>query len=67
MKIVVTDEERKAFMKGFHDRKSHDLVSDRTDDIKGEDEEKFFVEKEIKMRVNKEEEEDFLVNGLDSL
>ena len=50
VKIVITDEERKAFMKGFPDRKRNDLVSDRTDDIKGEDEEKFFVKKVIKMR-----------------
>ncbi len=39
---VITDEERKAFMKGYPDRKRNDLISDRTDDIKGEDEEKFF-------------------------
>jgi hypothetical protein len=28
MKIVVTDEERKAFMKGFPDRKRNNLVSE---------------------------------------
>jgi hypothetical protein len=61
MKIVVTDEERKAFMKGCPDRKRNDLVSDRTDGIKGEDEEKFFVEKVIEMRVNKKGKEEFLV------
>jgi hypothetical protein len=61
MKIVITDDERKAFMKGFPERKRNDLVSDRTDDIKGEDEEKFFVEKVIKMHVNKMGKEEFLV------
>jgi hypothetical protein len=61
MKIVVTDEERKAFMKGLPDRKRDDLVSDRTDDIKGENEEKFFVEKVIRMHVNKKGKEEFLV------
>ena len=55
MKIVITDEERQAFMKEFSNRKRNDIGSDRTDDIKGEDEEKFFVEKVIKMRVNKRE------------
>ena len=59
MKIVISDEERKAFMKGFPDRKRNDLVSDRTDDIKG-GEEKFFVEKVIKMHVNKKGKEEFL-------
>ena len=58
---VITDEERIAFMKGFPDRKRNDLVSCRTDDIKGYDEENFFVEKVIKMRVNKKGKEEFLV------
>ena len=58
---VITDEERKAFMKGFPDRKRNDLVSGRTDDIKGGDGENFFVEKVIKMRVNKKGKEEFLV------
>ena len=58
---VITDEERKAFMKGFPDMKRNDLVSGRTDDIKGGDEENFFVEKVIKMRVNKKGKEEFLV------
>jgi len=48
-------------MKGFPNRKRNDLVSDRTDDMEGEDEEKFFVEKVIKMRVNKKGKEEFLV------
>ena len=52
MKIVIIDEERNAFMKGFPDRKRNDIGSDRTDDING-DKENFFVEKVIKMRVNK--------------
>jgi len=60
MKIVITDEERQAFMKEFSDRKRND-IGDRTDDIKGEDEENFFVEKVIKMRVNKRGKEEFLV------
>jgi hypothetical protein len=59
--VVITDEERKAFMKGFPDRKRKELVSDRTDDSKGGDEEKFFVEKVIKMHVNKKGKEEFLV------
>jgi len=58
MKIVVTDEERKAFMKGFHDRKR---ISDRTDGIKGEGDKKFFAEKLIKMGFNKNGKEEFLV------
>ena len=48
-------------MNGFSDRKRNDLVSDRTDDIKGGDEEKFFVENVIKMCVNKKGKEEFLV------
>ena len=58
---LITDEERKAFMKGFPDRKGNDLVSGRTDDIKGDDEENFFVVKVIKMHVNKKGKEEFLV------
>ncbi len=61
MKIVITDEERQAFMKEFSDRKSNDIGSDRTDDIEGEEEENFFVEKVLKMRVNKKGKEEFLV------
>ena len=48
-------------MEGFPDRKRNDLVSGRTDGINGEDEEKFFVEKVIKMHVNKKGEEEFVV------
>ncbi len=58
---MITDEERKAFIKGFPDKKRNDLVSGRTNDINGEDEEKFFVEKVIKMHVNKMGKEEFLV------
>jgi hypothetical protein len=61
---VITDEERKEFMKGFPDKKTNDQVSGRTNDINGEDEEKFFVEKVIKMRVNRKGEEEFLVKWL---
>ena len=61
MKIVITDEERQAFMKEFSDKKRNEIGSDQTDDIKGEDEENFFVEKVIKMRVNKRGKEEFLV------
>jgi len=60
MIIVITDEERNAFMKGFPDRERNVLVSGRTDDIKG-DEENFFVEKVIKMHINKKGKEQFLV------
>ena len=52
---MITDEERKAFMTGFPDRKRNDLVSGRTDAIKGEDKEKFFVKKVIKMHFKKGE------------
>ena len=61
---VITDEERKAFIKGFPDKKRNDQVSGRTNDINGEDEEKFFVEKVIKMHVNRKGEEEFLVKWL---
>ena len=56
MKIVITDEERQAFMKELSDRKSNDIVSERTDYKKGEEEENFCVEKVIKMCVNKKGE-----------
>jgi len=65
MKIVITDEERQAFMTEFSDRKGNDGGSDGTDDIKREDEEKFYVEKVIKMRVNKKGKEEFLVKWVD--
>ena len=42
MKIVITDEERQAFMKEFSDRKRNDIGSDRTDDIEGEEEENLY-------------------------
>jgi hypothetical protein len=61
---VLTDDERKAFIKGFPDKKSNDQVSGRTNDINGEDKEKFFAEKVIKMRVNRKREEEFLVKWL---
>ena len=60
MKIVITDEERQALMKEFSNKKRNDIGSDRTDDIKREDED-FFVEKVIKMRVNKRGKDEFLV------
>ena len=43
--IEITDEGRKAFMAG--------MVSEQTADIKGEDDGEFFVEKVIKMCINK--------------
>ena len=61
---MITDDERKAFMTGFPDRKRNDLVSGRAHVIKGEDEEKFIVEKVIKMRVNKKGKEEFLVKWI---
>ncbi len=45
--IGITDEERKAFMTG--------MVSKQTFDVKGGDVGEFFVEKVIKMHVNKKE------------
>ena len=48
-------------MTGFPNRKINDAGSDRTDNSKGEDEEKFLVEKVIKMHVNKKGKEEFLV------
>jgi hypothetical protein len=58
---VITDEERQAFMKKFSDRKRNDIGSDRTDDVKVEDDDNFFVERVIEMRVNKKGKEEFLV------
>ena len=52
---------KKVFMTGFPNTKINDIGSDRTDNSKGEDEEKFFVEKVIKMHVNKQGKEEFLV------
>ena len=51
MMIGIIDEERKAFMTG--------MVSEQTADIKGEDDGEFFVEKVIKMHVNKKGREEF--------
>ena len=48
-------------MKGFPDKKRKDQLSGGTDDMNGDDEENFFVEKVIKMRVNGKGEEEFLV------
>ena len=53
MMIGITDEETKAFMM--------QMLPEQTADIKGEDNEEFYVEKVIKMRVNKEGREEFLV------
>ncbi len=52
MMIGITDEERKSLMTG--------MVSEQTADIKGEDDEKFFAEKLIKMHVNKRGGRSFL-------
>ena len=60
MSPLITDEERQAFMKEFPDRQRNDIGSNRTDDIKGEEEDKFFVEKVIKMNVTKTGKEEFL-------
>ena len=46
MMIGITDEERKEFMM--------QMLPEQTADIKGEDDEEFYVEKVIKMHVNKE-------------
>ena len=46
-------------MTGFPDWQRNDLLPDRADDIK-EDQEKFFVEKVIKICVNKKGKEEFL-------
>ena len=48
-------------MTGFPNRKINDIGSDRTDNSKGEDEEKFFLEKVIKMHINIKGKEEFLV------
>ncbi len=53
MMIGIIDEERKAFMTG--------MVSEQTADIKGNDDGEFFVEKVIKMCVNKKGRKEFLV------
>ena len=53
MMIGITDEERKAFMM--------QMLPEQTADIKGEDDGEFYVEKVIKMCVNKEGREEFLV------
>ena len=53
---MITDDE-----KSIHaNRKRNDKGSDRTDNSKGEDEEKSFVEKVIKMRMSKNGKEEFL-------
>ena len=58
---MITDKERKAFMKDFPDMKSNVLATEVTDNINQEEQEKLFdVEKVIKMRVKKGKEE-FLV------
>ncbi len=51
--IGITDEERKAFMTR--------MLPEQIADIKGEDDGEFYVEKVIKMHVNKEGREEFLV------
>ncbi len=53
MMLGITDEERKSFMSG--------MVSEQTADIKGDNELEFFVEKVIKMHVNKKGREEFLL------
>ena len=53
MMIGITDEERKAFMM--------QMLPEQTADIKEEDGGEFYVEKVIKMCVNKEGREEFLV------
>jgi hypothetical protein len=59
---VITDEERKAFMNNVPDMvKSGDLASQTNNNIDEEEQEKFFVEKVIKMRVSKKGKEEFLV------
>ena len=51
-------------MKEFSNRKRNDNGSDQTDDIEGEEEENFFVERVIKMRVSKRGKEEFLVKWI---
>ena len=59
---MITDKERKAFMKDFPDMKSNALATEATDNINQEEQENFFdVEKVIKMRVSKKGKEEFLV------
>jgi len=59
---VIKDEERKAFMNNVPDMvKSGDLASQTNNNIDEEEQEKFFVEKVIKMRVSKKGKEEFLV------
>jgi hypothetical protein len=59
---VITDEERKAFMNNVPGMvKSGDLASQTNNYIDEEEQEKFFVEKVIKMRVGKKGKEEFLV------
>ena len=53
MMIGITDEERQAFMM--------QMLPEQTADIKEEDGGEFYVEKVIKMHVNKEGREEFLV------
>ena len=53
MMIGITDEERKAFMM--------QMLPEQTADIKGEDVGEFYLEKVIKMHVNKKGREEFLV------
>ncbi len=52
----ITEEERQAFMNG--------METDKTDDINKESDGEYYVEKVIKMRVNKGREE-FLVKWID--
>lgn len=59
---MITDEERKAFMNNVPGMvKSGDLASQTNNNIDEEEQEKFFVEKVIKMRVSKKGKEEFLV------
>ena len=59
---MITDEERKAFMNNVPGMvKSGDLASQTNNYIDEEEQEKFFVEKVIKMRVSKKGKEEFLV------
>ncbi len=53
MMIGITDDERKAFMMR--------MLPEQPADIKEEDRGEFYVEKFIKMHVNKEGREEFLV------
>ena len=46
---------------GFPNKNRNDLASDGADDSKGEEEEKFCVEKVINMCLNKKGKEEFLV------